>query len=69
MLGNNEQRRIPKERVIMETTLSPSAFAEETAISCPVCGRPAQATVLRKLIAQIFCRRCHAVWQVAAVSH
>jgi hypothetical protein len=53
----------------METTLSPSAIAEDAAVACPVCGRPAQATVLRKLIAQIFCRRCHAVWQIAAVYH
>jgi hypothetical protein len=50
----------------METTMSVAATRpEDAAIACPVCGRPARATVLRKLIAQIFCRRCHTVWQIS----
>ena len=50
----------------MESTrTSTDGRPEDAAIACPVCGRPAQATVLRKLIAQIFCRRCEAVWQIS----
>lgn len=50
----------------METTSSTiTACSDDTAIACPVCGRPARATVLQKLIAQVFCRRCQAVWQIA----
>jgi hypothetical protein len=51
----------------MEATLPVAATcSEDAAIACPVCGRPARATVLRKLIAQIVCRRCHAVWQISS---
>jgi hypothetical protein len=50
----------------METTRpSTAAHSNDAAIACPVCGRPARATVLRKLIAQILCRRCHAVWRIS----
>ncbi len=51
----------------MKTTVTPIAAMNETqAIACPACGRPARATVLQKLIAQIVCRRCHQVWQIAS---
>lgn len=51
----------------MEATLSTrTAGSEDAPIACPVCGRPARATVLQNLIAQIFCRRCDAVWQISS---
>ena len=54
----------------MEGAVSNAATGpENAAIACPVCGRPARATVLRKLIAQIFCRRCDAVWQISPMCH
>jgi hypothetical protein len=50
----------------MEATLSTrTAGPEDAAIACPVCGRPARATVLQRLIAQVFCRRCDAVWRIS----
>jgi hypothetical protein len=54
----------------METTVSTSATCPEgAAIACPVCGRPARASIFRNWISQVLCRRCDAVWQITPSRH
>jgi hypothetical protein len=63
---NCSAEEVLKEMTEMEMTCTaPAEISPSTPIACPVCGRPARATVLQKLIARITCRRCQAVWQIA----